>query len=111
MMNQEILNEFVCNEKLQYKNVLQKLILEHCTDETGEYILLLLIKIKRPAKNNGWGSAVMQDIIKLSDHHNVQVKVWVSSIYGSEINRLHGFYEKFGFISITDGDMIYNPKK
>jgi len=111
-INQEIINKFVYFlRKEKYTSILQDLSLEHCTDDHGDYIQLLLIKIKQRLKNQGWGSSVMSDIIQFADGHNVRIKLWITDIYGSDAKRLRAFYKRNGFRSIPNGNMIYHPQK
>jgi GNAT superfamily N-acetyltransferase len=113
-LNQNVLDEFISYlKKDKYKNKIQDLKLEHCTDEHGEYIYLVCIKIKKSQKQKGYGSAVMFDIIQFADNHNVRIKLWVTNVFGSDLKRLYEFYGKQGFFLIkndNDGHMIYYPK-
>ena len=114
-LNQNVLDEFVTYlKKDKYKNKIQELKLEYCTDEHGAYIYLICIKIKKSQKQKGYGSTVMSEIIKLADIHNVRIKLWVTNIFGSDLKRLYGFYQKFSFVLIkdlNDGHMIYYGKR
>lgn len=114
-LNQNVLDELISYlKKDKYKNKIQDLKLEHCTDEHGEYIYLVCVKIKKSQKQKGYGSAVMSDIIQFADNHNVRIKLWVTNIFGSDLKRLYEFYEKHGFIlfkDFNDGHMIYYPSK
>lgn len=112
-LTQNVLDEHISYLKTKYKNKIQELKLDHCTDDDGDYIHLIAIKIKKSQKEKGWGSAVMSDIIQLADEHNVRIKLWVTDIFGSDLKRLYGFYQKQGFVLIkndNDGHMIYYPK-
>jgi ribosomal protein S18 acetylase RimI-like enzyme len=100
--------------KDKYKNKIIDLRLEHCTDIDGEYIHLFLIKIKRSQRNLGYGSAIMSDLIKIADSHNVRIILHVDkNLYGIDSKRLYAFYGKQGFVLIKNdnGKMIYYPKK
>ena len=47
-LNQTILDDFVFYLKnVKYKNKIQELILEHCSDEIGDYIYLIRIAVKK----------------------------------------------------------------
>ncbi len=111
-VNQEILNKFVYFlKKEKYANAIQDLSLEYCTDSHGGYMQLLLIRMKARMKNQGWGSAVMSDIIRFANEHNVRVKLWITDVYGSDLKRLKVFYKRNGFHSIPNNNMIYHPQK
>jgi GNAT superfamily N-acetyltransferase len=115
VLNQDILNEFISHLKnVKYKNKISDLNLEHCVDENGIYINLYLIKIKKSQQKKGYGNAILDDIIQLSDKHNVRVKLWMTDVYGVQFKVLLEFYKKHGFFLITndnDGHMVYYPKK
>ena len=95
----------------KYKGIVQDVKLEYCTD--NNYLILNLLRIRKPMRNLGWGSIVLQEIVQHANLHNVQIRLYATNIYGMEINRLYGFYKKHGFVLIgTDNDeyMIYQPK-
>jgi GNAT superfamily N-acetyltransferase len=119
-MEENVLNQSVLNQlrlfliKNKYKNVLKELTLEHCTDEQGELIQLNCIQIKASQRSKGYGSAVMSEILQLADNHNVRIRLYATDLFGAELRRLIGFYEKHGFVLIkndNDGHMMYYPKK
>jgi GNAT superfamily N-acetyltransferase len=114
-MNQIVLKEFTTNlKKVKYKNVLQSLTLEYNTDQAIPYIYLGLIKIKKSQQCQGYGSAVMSDVLKLADQEQLEIRLYATNIYGSELRRLYAFYRKHGFVLINnnkDGNFVYRPVK
>ena len=117
-MNQNVLNDFTkVLIKTKYKNKIQELKLEHCTDVDGDYINLNVIRIKVSQQNKGYGNAVMSDLIQLADDHNVRIKLFATNLWGAELKRLYAFYKKHGFVLIKSeedvniGHMIYYKKK
>ena len=112
-LDQSVLDEFViyiCKDK--YRNLIQNLKLEYCTDELGTYIYLALINIKKSQRKKGYGDAVLAEIVQLADEYNVRIKLWVSNIYGTDMKVLHVFYQKHGFILVKDDkEMRYMPQK
>ena len=115
-LNQNVLNDFqTFLIKNKYKNKIQELKLEHCTDEQGDYINLNVIRVKTSQQNKGYGMSVMSDIIQLADSHNVRIKLFATNLWGADLKRLYGFYEKQGFVRIKNkidiGKLIYFPKK
>jgi GNAT superfamily N-acetyltransferase len=97
---------------VKYINCIQELTIELCNDDQGKYINLNVIRIKKSKMNTGIGTAVMSDIIRFADNHNVRIKLWVTNLWGADIKRLYKFYERFGFVLIkndNDGHMIYYP--
>jgi len=114
MLNQNVLDEQILYLKTKYKSIVQDLKLEHCTDESGDYIYLVCIKIKKSQQLKGYGSIVMSEIIKLANEHNVRIQLYATSVFGADLKRLYGFYRKYRFVLIknnNDGHMIYFPKK
>lgn len=114
MLNQNVLDELIKNLKTKYKSIVQDLRLEYCTDEDGDYIYLVCIKIKKSQQVKGYGSIVMSEIVQLADQHNVRIQLYATSVFGAELKRLYGFYRKYRFVLIknnNDGHMIYFPKK
>lgn len=112
-LTQEILDEYILYlKKEKYKNLIQDLKLEHCTDD-GNYIYLVKILIKKSQRKKGYGNAVISDIIQLADKYNVRIKLYMTNIYGTDLKVLYEFYKKHGFFLIknnNDGHMEYLPK-
>jgi GNAT superfamily N-acetyltransferase len=118
MLSQNVLNDFTkVLIKTKYKNKIQELKLEYCTDADGDYINLNVIRIKASQQNKGYGNAVMSEIVQLADSHNVRVRLFATNLWGAELKRLYGFYKKLGFVLIKNkedvniGKMFYYPKK
>jgi GNAT superfamily N-acetyltransferase len=117
-LNQNVLNDFTkVLIKTKYKNKIQELKLEHCTDADGDYINLNVIRIKASQQNKGYGNAVMSEIVQLADDHNVRIRLFATNLWGAELKRLYAFYKKHGFVLIKTsedvniGKMFYYPKK
>jgi GNAT superfamily N-acetyltransferase len=119
MLTQDILKQYCSHLKnVKFKGIVQNVKLEHCTDiddnninEGDHHIILRLIRIRKPMRNKGYGSIVLNDIIALANNYNVRIVLYASEKYGSNIEGLYKFYEKHGFVqSINDPDhkMIYN---
>jgi ribosomal protein S18 acetylase RimI-like enzyme len=96
--------------KNKYKNILQHLMLDQCTDDNN-VLCLTLIKIKKSQRRKGYGDAVIDDIILFADKNNVRIKLRMSSVYGTNISALTEFYKKHGFVLIKNNEMIYYPNK
>lgn len=102
-------------KKIKYNNVLHEVKLEHNTDDDGTvYVHLNVIKIKKPQRNLGWGTIIMKDIVQFADEQNVRLELYASNIFGSDTERLYGFYQRQGFSRIIDdkdGKMFRLPRK
>lgn len=118
-LTQDILKQYCLSLKnIKFKGIVQDVKLEHCTDidednliEGDHYVLLRLIRIRKPMRNKGFGSIVLKDVINFLDNYNVRIVLYASEKYGSDITRLYKFYEKFGFVKVandTDHKMLYN---
>jgi len=113
-VDQQVLDDFNKEIKIKYRNKIQDLKIEYCQDELGDYIYLVCIKIKKSQKNQGYGSLVMSEVVNLADSSSLRVKLWVTNIFGANIDRLYEFYKKHGFVLVrtdNDGHMIYFPRK
>ena len=116
MLTKVALREFCVDlKKVRYKNVLHEIKLEHNVDDDGTvYVHLNVIKIKKPERNLGWGTKIMYDIVNFADEQNVRLELYASGIFGAEVQRLYGFYERQGFkriIGDKDGKMFRLPRK
>jgi GNAT superfamily N-acetyltransferase len=113
-LNQNELDKFCTDlKKIKYKNILQDLKLEICSENNQDYLKLILIKIKKSQRKRGYGSAILSEIIKIADLHQIRIVLWTTDVLGSEIHRLQTFYRRHGFILIkdwNDGNMVYAPK-
>jgi len=113
-MNQNVLNDFVKEIKTKYKNIVQDLKLEYIDEPGNVHIYLVLIKIKKSQRERGYGNSVLSDLIVLADNHHIKIRLWITNVYGSDLDRLAAFYMRHGFIHIpgfNDGEMMYFPKK
>lgn len=115
VLDQNVLNQYIHYlKKIKYFPAIQRLKLIYNTEEECPYIYLELIKIYKSYRNQGYGSAVMEDIIRFANEHNVQVRLYASSLFGSDLKRLYKFYRRFGFVLIKwnkDSLFIHKPTK
>ena len=114
-LSQKVLDEHIFYLKtIKYKNKIQTLRLEHCTDTDGQYIYLVCIKIKKSQTNKGYGQAVMSEILNVADLHNVRIRLYCTNIFGADLNRLYSFYQKLGFVlnkNTNIDEMLYHPER
>ena len=100
-------------KKVKFKSQLQELKLELNSDECP-HIYLAVIKVRKQCRNQGVGTKVMSELTRYADKHNIQIRLYAASIFGSDLKRLYSFYRRFGFILIKknkDGYFIRKPKK
>lgn len=110
-MDAIVLKQYCTYLKVKYVGIVQDIKLEYCTDD--EHIILNLIRIRKPMRNIGWGSIILEEIVRFADLHNVQIRLYATNVYGSDLQRLYKYYQKYDFILIendNDGHMIYYPK-
>ena len=73
MINQSILNDHAARLRAKFKNKIQEISLEYCTDDQGEYINWNVLRIKSSQQSKGYGSLVMSEIIQVADQENVSL--------------------------------------
>ena len=97
-----------------YAGILEDLKLVYNDDDDEcPYIYLEIIKIKKKYRSQGYGSAVLQQIVQFADEHNVQIELYATNIFGIDLKVLYKFYRKNGFVLVKnnkDGKFIYRPK-
>jgi GNAT superfamily N-acetyltransferase len=112
-MDKQELKDFVTYLKRKYPDKIQDLKLEYNTDYKKPHIYLSLIRIKRLYRRQGIGSKVLRELRRLADHHQIEIWLFATNIYGSDLDRLYSFYLKQGFTMTNkkDGRFKYKPKK
>ena len=65
-------------------------------------ISLFLMDIKSLKNNPGLGTKGMNELISFADKNNLPTWLLASSNYGSDLDRLVKFYERFGFVYVGD---------
>ena len=65
-------------------------------------ISLFLIDIKTLKDMPGLGTKGMNELISFADKNNLPTWLLASSNYGSDLDRLVKFYERFGFVYVGD---------
>lgn len=112
-MDKAELKEFtIYLKKKKYFGIIQNLKLEYNTDKKTPHIYLSLIQIKKAYQRQGYGSRVMQDIINFANVHKIEVWLYATNIYGSDLEGLYRFYMKHGFVLYNkkDGKFKYTPE-
>jgi GNAT superfamily N-acetyltransferase len=80
--------------------------------EFPEYLCLALLMIPKKEQRKGIGTRVVQDVCAHADHWGKSLVVQPSDCYGSDLDRLKGFYGRFGFVTRLScpKEMIREPK-
>jgi len=112
-MDKVELKEFSAYLKRKYLGKIQDLKLEYNTDYNQPHIYLSLIRIKKAYRSQGIGSKVMHDLQRFADYHQIEIWLYATNIYGSDLERLYQFYLKHGYIMTNkkDGRFKYKLKK
>lgn len=114
-MLQEELNVFCKNVRFKFKNILQNLTIIIQEDEINKtkHLYLVLIRIRKTKRNNGYGSLVLKEITNFADKHNIEIYLNATTLLGSSRKRLYCFYEKhnFALIKNTENTFKYKPQK
>lgn len=67
---------------------------------------LFLMDLKSLKETPGLGTKGMKELISFADKHNLPTWLLASSNYGSDLDRLIRFYERFGFVYVRDYSYI-----
>jgi GNAT superfamily N-acetyltransferase len=114
-ITQRDINTFCKNVRNKYKNIVQNLniiVQEENILIKKKHLYLVLIRIRKTKRNKGYGSEVMKEIIQYAEENNIPIYLTATSMMGSNINKLHSFYLKLGFILINNVEdtFAYYPK-
>lgn len=110
-MDKIVLKEFTMYlKKGKYLGKILDLKLDYNTDHGEPHIYLGLIKIKKAYRCQGYGSLVLRDIINFANVHQINIQLYATNVYGSDLERLYAFYIKHGFILMNEkeGYFLYN---
>ena len=112
-MDENVLKEFTVFLKKKYKGIVQELRLEYDKELECPFIYLHTIKIRKPLRCQGYGSTVLQEIIKFADMNDLEIRLYATNILGSDLNRLYDFYIRYGFELIKNdcGKFVRKSKK
>ncbi|MFE5097029.1 GNAT family N-acetyltransferase [Streptomyces sp. NPDC056638] len=67
--------------------------------DRSPYLVLFWIVLPESERGNGIGTRVMERITAAADLHGVPVALSPSGNFGGDPDRLHAFYQRFGFIT------------
>ncbi|MEU7159185.1 GNAT family N-acetyltransferase [Streptomyces chrestomyceticus] len=79
--------------------------------DRGPYLVLFWILLPRSERGNGLGTRVMQHITAAADLRGVPMTLSPSATFGADLERLHEFYRRLGFITNTERGEIGAPKE
>ncbi|MFF4260334.1 GNAT family N-acetyltransferase [Streptomyces sp. NPDC001663] len=80
--------------RTSYPGVRLELGLDSCP-----YLVLFWIVLPESERGNGIGTRVMEHITAVADLHGVPVALSPSGNFGGDPDRLHAFYQRFGFVT------------
>lgn len=109
-MDKAELKEFAMYLKnKKYPGIVQDLKLEYNDDRNPPHIYLALIRIKKKYRGMGYGSKILKRIIKFAEKHEIDIRLYATNIYGSDLDRLYQFYMNHGFVLTNkkDGRFLY----
>ncbi|MER5934952.1 GNAT family N-acetyltransferase [Streptomyces sp. NPDC002054] len=69
--------------------------------DRGPYLVLFWIVLPESERGKGIGTRVMERITAAADLRGVPVALSPSGNFGGDPDRLHAFYQRFGFITNT----------
>jgi GNAT superfamily N-acetyltransferase len=79
--------------------------------ELSEYIGLRTIAVRPALRNQGFGTLIMQELCEYADSTNKTIGLCPTMGFGAtSLERLEGFYRKFGFEYIDEFTMERRPE-
>lgn len=69
--------------------------------DLGPYLVLFWVLLPENDRGKGFGTRVMEDLIAAADARNVPITLSPSSAFGGDLDRLHTFYQRLGFVPNT----------
>ncbi|MGW5401381.1 GNAT family N-acetyltransferase [Streptomyces sp. NPDC003952] len=69
--------------------------------DRGPYLVLFWILLPESERQKGLGTRVMEHIIAAADLRAVPMTLSPSDTFGGDLDRLHAFYRRLGFIANT----------
>ncbi|MFD5589333.1 GNAT family N-acetyltransferase [Streptomyces sp. NPDC127063] len=79
--------------------------------DRGPYLVLFRISLPESERGKGLGTRVMERILAEADLGGVPVTLSPSSRLGGDLDRLHAFYQRFGFIANTSRGELHAAKE
>ncbi|EGX57534.1 hypothetical protein SZN_22456 [Streptomyces zinciresistens K42] len=73
--------------------------------------MLFWILIPESERGKGLGTHVMEHIIAVADLRGVPMKLSPSDTFGGDLDRLHAFYRRLGFVTNTQRGEIGAPRE
>lgn len=77
--------------------------------DRGPYLVLFWILLPKGERGNGLGTRVMEHITAAADLRGVPITLSPSDTAGADLDRLHAFYRRLGFITNTRRGEIGAP--
>jgi len=64
----------------------------------GDFLRIETLRLHPTNQGKGRGSAIMRDVNKFADAHDLRVGVTPDPVYGGNMQRLRRFYPRFGYV-------------
>ena len=71
---------------------------------------LRCIALQDADQGKGIGTAVMERLTDFADERGLAMRLTPSDIYGGDVERLHVFYARHGFVPLDDEQLIREPR-
>ncbi|MEV4190727.1 GNAT family N-acetyltransferase [Streptomyces toxytricini] len=79
--------------------------------DPGPYLVLFWITLPASERGKGIGTRVLEHIITEADRRGVPVTLSPSANFGGDLERLHTFYRRLGFITNASRGEIGSPRE
>ncbi|WP_374228847.1 GNAT family N-acetyltransferase [Streptomyces sp. ET3-23] len=79
--------------------------------DRGPYLVVFWILLPESERGNGLGTRVMEHVTAAADLRGVSITLSPSDTFGADLDRLHEFYRRLGFIANTRRGEIGAPRE
>ncbi|MFI9060143.1 hypothetical protein ACIGXQ_37440 [Streptomyces anulatus] len=79
--------------------------------DRGPYLVLFWVLLPESDRGKGLGTRVVKDLIAAADARDVPITLSPSNTFGGDLDRLHAFYRRLGFVPNTKRGEIGSPRE
>lgn len=94
---------------LQLEREVPGLMLGTGVDSDARGFELRCIALQDRDQGQGKGTMVMGRLVDFADERGLSIRLTPSDVYGGDVERLHVFYERHGFVPLDDEQLIREP--